>query len=219
MEFGLFYEIPVPLPWHDRAERDALHAVVAQAVRGEQVGFTHFWTVEHHFLDEFSHCSAPEVLYGAVAAKTSRIKIGHGVRLLPVPYNHPLRVAEMAAMLDCLSTDVSSSGPDGRRRAPSWRGSASTPADTRGMWEEALDVVVGAWTERRLRVVGTLLPGPTTSRAPEAVAAPAPAALGRIHQPGQSRAGGSQGPRAALLHHRRAARGARRPYPALSRRA
>ncbi len=92
MEFGLFYEIPVPLPWHDRAERDALHAVVAQAVRGEQVGFTHFWTVEHHFLDEFSHCSAPEVLYGAVAAKTSRIKIGHGVRLLPVPYNHPLRV-------------------------------------------------------------------------------------------------------------------------------
>src|SRR4030095_13984366 len=103
MEFGLFYATPAPKPWSARAERDALHAVVAQAVRGEEVGFTHFWTVEHHFLDEFSHCSAPEVLYGAVAARTSRLNVAHGVRRLPVPYNPPRRVAEMAATLDCLS--------------------------------------------------------------------------------------------------------------------
>jgi alkanesulfonate monooxygenase SsuD/methylene tetrahydromethanopterin reductase-like flavin-dependent oxidoreductase (luciferase family) len=146
MEFGLFYEIPVPRPWHDRAERDALHAVVAQAVRGEQVGFTHFWTVEHHFLDEFSHCSAPEVLYGAVAAKTSRIKIGHGVRLLPFPYNHPLRAAEMAATLDCLSDGRLEFGTGRSATRAELEGFGIDPADTRGMWEEALDVVVGAWT-------------------------------------------------------------------------
>src|SRR4030095_3692615 len=100
MEFGLFYEIPVPQPWSARAERDALHAVVAQAMRGEEVGFTHFWTVEHHFLDALSHCSPPEVRQGGVGRKRSHIKIGHGVRLLPAPYNHPLRAAEMAATLD-----------------------------------------------------------------------------------------------------------------------
>src|ERR1041385_1415860 len=101
-DFGLFYEIPVAAPGHARSEYDAYHAVIAQAVRGDQVGFSHFWTVEHHFLSEFSHCSAPEVLNGAVAAKTSRIRIGHGVRLLPFPYNHPLRLAEMAAGLRLL---------------------------------------------------------------------------------------------------------------------
>src|SRR5262250_2338427 len=101
-EFGLFYEIPVPRPWHARSEYDAYHDVLAQVVRGEEVGFSHFWTVEHHFLSEFSHCSAPEVLYGAIAARTKRIKIGHGVRLLPFPYNHPVRVAEMAGALDIL---------------------------------------------------------------------------------------------------------------------
>jgi alkanesulfonate monooxygenase SsuD/methylene tetrahydromethanopterin reductase-like flavin-dependent oxidoreductase (luciferase family) len=146
MEFGLFYEIPVPQPWSERAERDALHAVVAQAVRGEEVGFTHFWTVEHHFLDEFSHCSAPEVLYGAVAAKTTAIKIGHGVRLLPVPYNHPLRVAEMAATLDCLSDGRLEFGTGRSATRAELEGFGIDPADTRGMWEEALDVVVGAWT-------------------------------------------------------------------------
>src|SRR2546430_2233147 len=83
LDFGLFYEIPVAAPWHARSERDAYHRVIDQAVLGEQVGFSHFWTVEHHFLSEFSHCSAPEVLYGAVAARTKTIRIGHGVRLLP----------------------------------------------------------------------------------------------------------------------------------------
>ena len=146
MEFGLFYEIPVPRPWTAHAERDALHAVVDQAVRGEQVGFTHVWTVEHHFLDEFSHCSAPEVLYGAIAARTSRIKIGHGVRLLPAPYNHPLRVAEMAATLDCLCDGRLEFGTGRSSTRAELEGFGIDPDDTRGMWEEALEVVIGAWT-------------------------------------------------------------------------
>src|SRR2546429_8262772 len=85
LDFGLFYEIPVAAPWHERGERDASHRVIDRAVLGERVGFSHFWTVEHHFLSEFSHCSAPEVLYGAVAARTKTIRIGHGVRLRPFP--------------------------------------------------------------------------------------------------------------------------------------
>jgi hypothetical protein len=53
LDFGLFYEIPVPAPWGARSERDAYHAMIEQAVRGEEVGFTHVWSVEHHFLSEF----------------------------------------------------------------------------------------------------------------------------------------------------------------------
>jgi len=147
MEFGLFYEIPVPRPWTPRAERDALHAVVEQAVLGEAVGFSHFWTVEHHFLSEFSHCSAPEVLYGAVAARTRTLRIGHGVRLLPAPYNHPLRVAEMSATLDCLCDGRLEFGTGRSSTRAELEGFGIDPRLTRELWEEALRVVVGAWTE------------------------------------------------------------------------
>jgi alkanesulfonate monooxygenase SsuD/methylene tetrahydromethanopterin reductase-like flavin-dependent oxidoreductase (luciferase family) len=61
-----------------------------QVVRAEEMGFTHFWTVEHHFQVGFAHSSAPEVLYGAISQRTSKIRIGHAVVLLPFPYNHPI---------------------------------------------------------------------------------------------------------------------------------
>lgn len=146
IDFGLFYEIPVAAPWHARSEADAYQAVIAEAVRGEAVGFSHFWTVEHHFLSEFSHCSAPEVLYGAVAAKTSKIRIGHGVRLLPFPYNHPVRAAEMAAMLDCICDGRLEFGTGRSATRREMEGFGIDPDETREMWEEALDVVVAAWT-------------------------------------------------------------------------
>ena len=43
------------------------------------------------------------MLYGAIAARTTRMRLGYGVRLLPKPYNHPIRSAESAAVLDLLS--------------------------------------------------------------------------------------------------------------------
>jgi alkanesulfonate monooxygenase SsuD/methylene tetrahydromethanopterin reductase-like flavin-dependent oxidoreductase (luciferase family) len=145
-EFGLFYEIPVPRPWHERSEYNAYHDVVKQAVRGDQLGFSHFWTVEHHFLSEFSHCSAPEVLYGAVAASTKRIKIGHGVRLLPFPYNHPIRVAEMAGALDILCDGRLEFGTGRSSTRDELEGFGIDPLETRDLWQEGLEMVVGAWT-------------------------------------------------------------------------
>jgi len=104
VKFGLFYEIPVARPWTARSEHDAYRHTLEQAILGDQVGFHSVWTVEHHFLEEYSHCSNPEVLYGAIAARTERIRIGYGVRLLPQPYNHPIRTAESVAVLDLAAT-------------------------------------------------------------------------------------------------------------------
>src|SRR5688500_6283632 len=103
MRFALFYEIPVARPWGPDSERIAYQNTLEQAVAGERWGWDAFWTVEHHFLEEYSHCSNPEVLYGAVAARTERIRLGYGVRLMPKPYNHPVRTAESAAVLDLIS--------------------------------------------------------------------------------------------------------------------
>ncbi|MEY2569534.1 MAG: hypothetical protein QOE35_4063, partial [Actinomycetota bacterium] len=103
MRFALFYEIPVARPWGPDSEREAYANTLEQAVAADRLGWDAVWTVEHHFLEEYSHCSNPEVLYGAIAARTERIRLGYGVRLMPKPYNHPVRTAESVAVLDLLS--------------------------------------------------------------------------------------------------------------------
>ena len=69
MKFGLMYEIQIPEPHYPGIERDIYKQVLEQVTLADEVGFDHFWTVEHHFLKEFSHCSAPEgVVRGDFAA-------------------------------------------------------------------------------------------------------------------------------------------------------
>ena len=60
MKFAMFYEIPVARPWSRHSELHAYQEVVEQVRLGDNAGFHSVWTVEHHFLDEFSHCSNPE---------------------------------------------------------------------------------------------------------------------------------------------------------------
>lgn len=147
MKFALFFEIPVPRPWHDRSEVDAYQQVIEQAVLGDELGFDSLWTVEHHFLEEYSHCSNPEVLYGAIAAKTKNIRIGYGVRLMPAPYNHPIRTAESVAVLDLISNGRVEFGTGRSSTRAELEGFGVDPHTTREMWSEALHHVVGAWTE------------------------------------------------------------------------
>ena len=147
MEFALFYEIPVPKPWTPDSEHQAYKNVIEEAILGEQAGFQSFWTVEHHFLDEYSHCSAPDALYGAIAAQTSTLRIGHGVRLLPKPYNHPIRAAEAAAVVDIISDGRLEFGTGRSSTRAELEGFGADPDLTRAQWEEGLRMVVGAWTE------------------------------------------------------------------------
>jgi len=84
-------------------EHRVLHDCVEQAVYAEAMGFDRVWAVEHHCLKWYAHMSAPEVFLTWVAARTSRIRVGHAVVCMPFNYNHPIRVAERAAMLDVLS--------------------------------------------------------------------------------------------------------------------
>ena len=154
MKFALFYEIPVPRPWTPDQEHQAYQHTLEQAILGDRVGFHAFWTVEHHFLEEYSHCSNPEVLYGAVAARTERIRIGYGVRLLPKPYNHPIRSAESAAVLDLLSDGRVDFGTGRSSTRAELEGFNVEPDETRAMWKEALGHIVSAWTEDEYQAKG-----------------------------------------------------------------
>ena len=146
MKFAVFYEIPVAKPWNEKSEHEAYRNTLEQAVLADQSNFHSFWTVEHHFLEEFSHCSNPEVLYGAVAARTKNIRLGYGVRLLPKPYNHPIRTAESVAVLDLISDGRVEFGTGRSSTRAELEGFDIDPHETREMWSEALEHIVGAWT-------------------------------------------------------------------------
>src|SRR5579864_9080224 len=82
----------------------AFRECMEQVVLGDQRGFNCVWIPEHHFYNpELAQCSAPEVIIGALAAATERIRLGFGVTLLPFGFGHPARVAERVATADVIS--------------------------------------------------------------------------------------------------------------------
>ncbi len=103
MKFGVFYEHQLPKPWGEEDEFRLLQDALDQVVLADELGFHHAWEVEHHFLDEYSHSSAPEVFLSAAAARTKNIRLGHGIRQVIPNYNHPARTAECIATLDLIS--------------------------------------------------------------------------------------------------------------------
>ncbi|CAB4877903.1 unannotated protein [freshwater metagenome] len=103
MRFGVFYEHQLPRPWHDGDEEQLFSDALDQVVLADRLGFDNAWVVEHHFLEEYSHSSAPEVFLAAAAARTDRIRLGHGIRHTPAGYNHPARTAEVVSTLDLIS--------------------------------------------------------------------------------------------------------------------
>ena len=103
MKFGVFYEHQLPKPWAEGDEARLFHNALEQVVLADRLGFDHAWEVEHHFLDEYSHSSAPEVFLAAAASVTKNIRLGHGIRQVIANYNHPARSAECIATLDIMS--------------------------------------------------------------------------------------------------------------------
>ena len=103
MKFGMLYELQLPKPWDEEAELRLIEEATEQIVLADKIGIDHAWAVEHHFLEEYSHCSASDVFLASLAAKTERIRIGLGIRQVIPNYNHPSRTAETVAMLDLIS--------------------------------------------------------------------------------------------------------------------
>src|SRR3979409_1642606 len=103
MKFGIFYEHQLPRPWNDGAEQRLFQEALDQVELADRLGIDYAWEVERHFLEEYSHSSAPEIFLAACSQRTKRIRLGHGICLMPPKYNHPARVAERIATLDLVS--------------------------------------------------------------------------------------------------------------------
>jgi alkanesulfonate monooxygenase SsuD/methylene tetrahydromethanopterin reductase-like flavin-dependent oxidoreductase (luciferase family) len=106
MEFGIFIQTYVP-NFRRETDPDAEHTALMNdiecAIAADKAGFKYIWVTEHHFLDEYSHLSANQVVMGYLAHATERIHLGSGI-FNPLPQvNHPAKVAEQVAMLDHLT--------------------------------------------------------------------------------------------------------------------
>src|ERR671928_856293 len=103
MRFGIFYEHQQPRPWEEGSTEQLLNDALDQVELADRLGFDYVWEVEHHFLEEYSHSSAPEVFLAAASQRTKNIRLGHGIVQTPPPFNHPARIAERLATLDLVS--------------------------------------------------------------------------------------------------------------------
>jgi alkanesulfonate monooxygenase SsuD/methylene tetrahydromethanopterin reductase-like flavin-dependent oxidoreductase (luciferase family) len=101
MKFGIFYEMQIPRPWEAHSEHRLLHDALTQVELADRLGYDFAWEVEHHFLEEYSHSSAPGVFLGAASQRTRNIRLAHGI--LQLTTNHPSKVAAQVATLDLLS--------------------------------------------------------------------------------------------------------------------
>jgi alkanesulfonate monooxygenase SsuD/methylene tetrahydromethanopterin reductase-like flavin-dependent oxidoreductase (luciferase family)/putative sterol carrier protein len=147
MRFGLFYEHQMPRPWDPGAEERTLQNALDQIELADRVGFDSVWEVEHHFLEEYSHSSAPEVFLAAASQRTKRIRLGHGIVQLPIGFNHPARVAERIATLDLVSGGRVEFG-SGEASSQVELGGFQIDRDTkRAQWEEALEAITRMFVE------------------------------------------------------------------------
>ena len=138
MRFSIFYEHQLPRPWDDGAEARVVHEALEQVQLADKLGFNTVWEVEHHFLEEYSHSSAPEVFLAACAATTQNIHIGHGIVPVLPGYNHPARVAERIGTLDIISNGRVEFGTGETSSDMELLGFEIERADKRSMWEEAI---------------------------------------------------------------------------------
>jgi alkanesulfonate monooxygenase SsuD/methylene tetrahydromethanopterin reductase-like flavin-dependent oxidoreductase (luciferase family) len=142
MRFGLFYEHQNPRPWEDeRSEHRLMKDALDQIELADRLGFDYAWEVEHHFLEEYSHSSAPEVFLGAASQRTERIRLGHGIVQIPPPVNHPARVAERVATLDLVSDGRLDFGTGESSSGAELGGFLVERKQKRAMWEDAMEAI------------------------------------------------------------------------------
>ncbi|MEL7158184.1 MAG: LLM class flavin-dependent oxidoreductase [Actinomycetota bacterium] len=183
MKFGIFFELSVPRPFAEN-ERIVYENALEQTRLADELGFDQVWAVEHHFLEEYSHCSAPELFLTACAMQTEKIRVGHGIVTCVPEFNHPIRIAERAAVLDILSGGRLEMGTG---RSATWTelgGFQANPDDTKKTWDEFVHALPKMWTQERYRHDGQFFSMPSRAVLPKPIQAPHPPMWVAVSSPG-----------------------------------
>jgi alkanesulfonate monooxygenase SsuD/methylene tetrahydromethanopterin reductase-like flavin-dependent oxidoreductase (luciferase family) len=170
MEFGIFHEF---LTTHAASQAEAFRNSFTQIEAAENWGLDVVWLAEIHMNPTRSLLTAPLTVASAIAARTSRIKIGTAVQILPL--GHPLRLAEETATIDQISGGRLIFGV-GRSAFPRAYNAYGIPyEESPQRFAEALDIIKKAWTQETSSHEGrwhsfenfTLVPRPVQQPHPE----------------------------------------------------
>jgi alkanesulfonate monooxygenase SsuD/methylene tetrahydromethanopterin reductase-like flavin-dependent oxidoreductase (luciferase family) len=142
MKFGLNYQLNVLRPldkdqWGDDDEHKIFKEALEQIEFADKLGFDYIWETEHHFLEEYSASSAPEVFLAAVSQRTRHARLGHGIVQMPPRQNHPARVAERIATLDLISDGRVEFGTGEGATITETAGFGTPRPEKKEAWEEA----------------------------------------------------------------------------------
>ncbi|MCH7553137.1 MAG: LLM class flavin-dependent oxidoreductase [Chloroflexi bacterium] len=140
MKFSTFHLFPKPKDWPVKQVYEYESQVIQFA---DELGFDCSWVAEHHFRD-YGVVPNSMVLFANLAAKTKRIRLGNAIMILP--FQHPLRVAEDAAMVDIFTDGRLNFGFGRGYQSAEFTGFGVSMDDTRERTDEALDIILKAWS-------------------------------------------------------------------------
>jgi alkanesulfonate monooxygenase SsuD/methylene tetrahydromethanopterin reductase-like flavin-dependent oxidoreductase (luciferase family) len=164
VRFGIIQE-----PFRATPERYA--DMLEEAELADELGFDSYGVSELHFLGR--GVSAPEVMLGAVAARTKRMKVRF-LSIVLAAYNHPIRVAEAIATLDSLTGGRAEAATARSQHLMTLEGFGIDPAQTRAQWAESLEIIIKALTQESFEHEGTFWSIPSRSLTPRPLQTPHP---------------------------------------------
>src|SRR5881398_1042003 len=148
MRFGTYYFLQAPPAL---AHPEVVRREIEQMAWTEELGFDSLWLTEHHFI-EYGLSVSPAVLAAAVAMRTRRVRIGLAAAILP--FHDPIRLAEELAMVDILSGGRLDVGVGRGNRPVEFEGYRVPQIESRERFEEALGILIRAWTLERFAYEG-----------------------------------------------------------------
>ena len=175
MKFGIFYEHQLPRPWDEHSEYRLFHQSLEQIALADRLGYDFAWEVEHHFLEEYSHSSAPEVFLGAASQRTKRIRLGHGI--IQLTTNHPARVTERVSTLDLLSHGRVELGLGESATTTELHPFGRRFRDKREVWEDAVRALIPMFGDEPVEYHGTHFDFPLRNVIPKPLQKPHPCLL------------------------------------------
>jgi alkanesulfonate monooxygenase SsuD/methylene tetrahydromethanopterin reductase-like flavin-dependent oxidoreductase (luciferase family) len=171
MRFGFISEGETPV---GVTHRRRYMELIDEMLLAEKVGFDLVGTSEQHFAIGGVSVSAPETLYPYVMALTSRIRFIHAITLMPMRFNHPLRVAERLATEDILSNGRVELGTGRGNTTLALRAFEVGVEENKAQWSEGLDLLRAAFLHDPFHFEGDYYNVPPRSLTPKPVQLPHP---------------------------------------------